>query len=151
MATRQHVREETFPVSAERLFAILHTPSAIRGWWGAAQAVVLAETGGTWAATWGRDEDDPDSVTVAAIREFDPPRRMVLSDYRYYSKDGPLPFEVRFVTEFAVAPTADGAALRVTQEGFPASGEADDYYALCERGWRDTFAGIRRYLASPDG
>jgi hypothetical protein len=25
---------------------------------------------------------------------------------------------------------------------------ADEFYAGCERGWRDTFAGIRRYLES---
>ena len=147
---RQHTHEETFPVSAGRLFSILYTPSAIRAWWGASQAVVLAETGGTWAAVWGADEDDPDYVTVATIQEFDPPNRLVLGDYRYYAKDGPLPFEARFVTEFAVAEHPAGATLRVTQNGFPDGNEADDYYAACERGWRDTFAGVRRFLAAAD-
>lgn len=149
MTMRQHVHEETFPVSPGGLFAILHTPSAIRQWWGASQAVVLAENGGTWAAIWG-DEDDPDYVTVATIREFDPPQRMVLSDYRYYAKDGPLPFEARFVTEFAVSEHAAGATLRVTQDGFPAGSEADEYFAACKNGWRETFEGIRRYLSSPE-
>jgi uncharacterized protein YndB with AHSA1/START domain len=146
MATRKHVHEEIFPVAPEKLFAILHTPSAIRSWWSAARAVVLAQPGGVWAATWGESEDDPDYITTATIRDFDPPRRMVLTDYRYRAKSGPLPFQAEFVTEFAVSPHPSGATLRVTQDGFPCGSEADDFYAGCETGWRNTFAGIRRHL-----
>jgi uncharacterized protein YndB with AHSA1/START domain len=141
------VHEEVFPVVPERLFEILHTPSAIREWWGVARAVVLAEPGGVWAATWGSSEDDPDYVTVAAIRDFDPPRRMVLADYRYRAKAGQLPFRADFVTEFVVAPHPEGSVLRVSQDGFPAGPEGDQFYAACGQGWRDTFAGIRRFLA----
>jgi len=147
MATRTHVHEEVFGVAPETLFALLHTPSAIRHWWGAQRAVVLAEPGGVWAATWGASEDDPDYVTVAAIRVFDPPRRMVLTDYRYRARTGPLPFDADFVIEFEVVPRPEGALLRVTQDGFPASADADDFYAACQRGWHDTFRGIRRFLA----
>jgi hypothetical protein len=32
METRKVVRDEEFATSPERLFAILHTPSAIKGW-----------------------------------------------------------------------------------------------------------------------
>ena len=42
---------------------------------------------------------------------------------------------------------AEGAVLRVSHDGFPAGRGADEFYAGCEKGWRDTFAGIRRYLA----
>jgi uncharacterized protein YndB with AHSA1/START domain len=146
METRKHVHEETFPVAPERLFALLHTPSAIRAWWGAARAVVMPERGGTWAAAWGESEDEPDYITVATIQEFDPPRRMVLTNYRYRSKDGALPFEADFVTEFDVTATSTGSALRMSQDGFPASPEADGFYAACDDGWRATFAGIRRFL-----
>jgi uncharacterized protein YndB with AHSA1/START domain len=146
MSTRKHVHEETFAVDPERLFALLHTPSAIRQWWGAARAVVLGESGGTWAAAWGDDEDDPDYVTVATIREFEAPRRMVLADYRYRAREGQLPFEADFVTEFTVEPRAEGSRLRVCQDGFPADPAADEFYAACETGWVETFAGIRRYL-----
>ena len=67
MATRRHVHAKIeLPASPERVFALLHTPSAIRGWWSAARAIVLAKEGGTWAATWGESEDDPDHVTVAS-------------------------------------------------------------------------------------
>ena len=147
MSIRRHVHEELLPAAPERLFALLHTPSAIRAWWGAAQVIVLPERGGIWAATWGGSEDDPDYVTAATIGAFEPPRRLVLTDYRYRARSGPLPFEAAFVTEFLVTPHAEGAVLRVTQDGFPAGPEADAFYAACGTGWRDTFSGIRRYLA----
>ncbi len=151
MRTRKHVHEEIFPAAPEDLFALLHTPSAIRQWWSAARAVVLPERGGTWAAAWGEEEDDPDYVTVATIREFDPPRRLVLADYRYRAREGQPPFESDFVTEFRVEPHAEGALLRVAQDGFPAGPEGDEFFAACEKGWRDTFEGIRRYLGSQAG
>ena len=147
MATRKHVHAEVFPASPERVFALLHTPSAIRRWWSASRAIVLAEPGGTWAAVWGEAEDDPDYITIATLREFQPPRRMVLTDYRYRAKSGPLPFQANFVTTFEVEPHADGATLRVTQDGFPAEACADEFYDGCRQGWSDTFAGIRRFLA----
>lgn len=147
MATRRHVHGDVFPALPEHVFALLHTPSAIRSWWGAARAVVLAQPGGIWAAAWGESEDDPDYITAAVIREFDPPRRLILADFRYHARTGPLPFVANFVTEFVVRPHPDGALLKVEQDGFPAGAEADAFYAACGEGWRNTFTGIRRYLA----
>jgi uncharacterized protein YndB with AHSA1/START domain len=148
MATRKHVHDEIFGTTPEELFRILHTPSAIRGWWGAARAIVLPEPGGTWVAAWGPDEDSPDYITVATMKVFDPPKRIVFGDYKYYSKSGPLPFEANFTTEFTVESHPEGAVLRVAQDGLPADSTADEFYAACETGWRDTFGGIRRYLES---
>jgi hypothetical protein len=71
---------------------------------------------------------------------------MVLSDYRYRAKGGPLPFDADFVTEFAVLQHPGDAELRVSQDGFPDGPEAGEFYAGCQKGWRDTFAGIRRHL-----
>jgi hypothetical protein len=71
---------------------------------------------------------------------------MVLADYRSKSKDGPLPFQARFETEFLVERRTNGASLRVTQSGFPDESIADAFYAACERGWRETFVGLRRHL-----
>jgi uncharacterized protein YndB with AHSA1/START domain len=146
MPTRKHTHEEVFATTPERLFALLHTPSDIRGWWGAARAIVMPKEGGIWCAVWGADEDDPDYITAAKLRVFDPPRRLVFADYQYAAKTGPLPFRAKFVTEFTVTPHADGAVLRVVQDGFPCESAADEFYAACERGWKDTFAGIRKYL-----
>lgn len=145
METRKHVLEESFEAAPERVFRLLVTPSDIRGWWSASRAIVLPERGGSFAATWGA-EDDPDYVTIATIRAFEPPARLVLADYRYRAKTGPLPFEADFVTEFLVIPEDRGARLRVTQDGFPCDARADAFYAGCERGWKDTFDGIRRHL-----
>lgn len=130
----------------ERLFALLHTPSAIRGWWSASRAIVVAREGGLWAAAWGGDEDDPDYVSTFRIAVFDPPRRMMLNACVYVAKPGPLPFDAEFETEFTVRPTAKGSVLRVVQDGFPTDPVADAFYAGCEIGWKNTFAGIRGYL-----
>ncbi len=147
MDTRTHVHEESLAATPERVFAALHTPSAIRHWWGAARAVVLPRVGGIWAAAWGAAEDDPDYMTVARIAAFDPPRRIVLDQYAYYSRSGPPPFDAAFVTTFDVLPAAGGCVLRVSQDGFPTVPAADAFYSACQQGWRDTFAGIRRFLA----
>jgi uncharacterized protein YndB with AHSA1/START domain len=146
MATRKHVHEELLPAEASRLFAILYTPSAIRAWWGVARAVVLARAGGIWAAAWGDEEDDPDYITVARIAVFDPPRRLVLTDFEYYARSGPLPFQAQIATEFTVEARPNGALLRVVQDGFPTDPVADEFYAGCAVGWKNTFAGIRRFL-----
>ena len=144
--TRKHEHEEVFDATPEEVFALLHTPSAIREWWSASRAIVNPARGGTWAAAWGEDEDRPDYVTTAVMRVFDPPRRIVFGDYSYFASNGQLPFDAQFVTEFSVAPHPEGAVLRVVQDGFPAGPEADAFYEACGKGWRDTFMGIRGYL-----
>lgn len=147
MPTRKHTHQIELAAPPERVFALLHTPSAIRGWWQVSRAIVLAEPGGVWAATWGDKEDDPDYISIARLRVFDPPRRLVLADTQYRAKSGPLPFTADFETEFTVEPTATGSILRVVQDGFPVEAIADAFYAACEKGWHDTFEGIRRFLA----
>lgn len=149
-ATRKHEHEEIFQVEPARAFSLLHTPSAIRGWWGAARAIIMARNGGLWLAAWGADEDNPEYITAATIKVFDPPRRLVLDDFRYYARSGPLPFKADFVTDFTVVPNPQGTLLRVVQDGFPTGSEADDFYAACETGWRETFRRIRLYLEQGD-
>jgi uncharacterized protein YndB with AHSA1/START domain len=146
MSTRKHVHQIELAVAPEEVFAILHTPSAIRNWWFANRAIVMAQEGGTWAAAWGENEDDPDYITTATIKVFDPPNRLVLSDFKYYSKEEPLPFAANFETEFTVIPASEGSILQVSQDGFPKDAVADKFYAACEKGWRDTFESIRRYF-----
>jgi uncharacterized protein YndB with AHSA1/START domain len=148
--TRTHVHEEAFSASPERVFSILHTPSAIRKWWGATRAIVIPREGGLWAAIWG-EEDEPDSITTATMSVFDPPRRIVFSNYSYAAKGAPLPFAAEFETEFTIRVAKDKSTiLRVAQSGFPLDTGADEFYAACDRGWRDTFAGIRKYLGDGD-
>ncbi len=146
MSTRTHMHEEVFPVDSTTLFRVLHTPSAVRCWWGAASVIIVPEVGGKFVAAWGANEDAPDYVTVATISVFEPESRIVMVDHYYTGKDGPLPFKADFVVEFVVEPHSSGALLRVIQSGFPGGPEADAHYAACETGWKDTFAGIRDYL-----
>ena len=150
MKTRKHEYHIELPREPEEVFAILHTPSAIRQWWSADRAIVIARQGGIWAAAWGESEDDPDYVSSARIASFEPPTRLALSDFIYYSKYGPLPFNADLTTEFIVKPAGTGSILKVIQDGFPVDKVADDFYAGCEKGWRDTFEGIRRYLTESD-
>jgi len=146
MQTRKHVHQIELPVSPEEAFALLHTPSAIRSWWGASRAIVLAYGNGIWSAAWGENEDDPDYITAARIAVFDAPRRLRLEDSRYYSRGGPLPFDARFTIEFTIDPQPEGCVLRVVQDGFPCRAEANEFYSDCELGWHTTFARIREYV-----
>lgn len=147
METRKHIHEEEFPVPAEDLFALLHTPTAIREWWGAGSAIVIPRKDGIWAAAWGEDPDTPDYVSAFTIAEFDPPKKMLLTDARYLAREGQPPFVAEMTTEFTVTPSPRGSVLRVVQDGFPTDPIADDFYLACETGWKNTFAGIRKYLS----
>jgi uncharacterized protein YndB with AHSA1/START domain len=143
---RSHSRSLDLPLSPSETFALLVTPSAIRAWWGAARAIVLPREGGVWAAAWGAREDDPDYVTEARISVFDPPKRIRLTGFNYFARGGPLLFPAELLsTEFSVAPARAGSLLTVVQSGFPDDAGADAFYAGCERGWQETFEGIRRY------
>ncbi len=152
MATRKHLHEMDLAADPQRVFALLITPSAIRAWWQAARAIVLPRQDGLWVAAWGEREDDPDYMGAYRIRACEPPKRLVLADGCYYARSGPLPFEADFVIQFTVEPRGPveprgrGCSLRVEQDGFPTDPVADAFYAACETGWKNTFAGIRKYL-----
>ncbi|MEP0845232.1 MAG: SRPBCC domain-containing protein [Phycisphaerae bacterium] len=88
MTTRSLAHEIELPHRAERVFALLHTPSDVRAWWFAARVVIVPTAGGIWSAAWGENEDDPDYVTCARIAVFEPPRRLVLDRHFYYARGG---------------------------------------------------------------
>jgi uncharacterized protein YndB with AHSA1/START domain len=148
MATRRHVQEEFFQVPSNKMFEALVTPSAIRSWWGATKAIVLPQIGGTWVASWGEDENDPDYISSFKILEYEPPHRITLGEGKYFARDGQPPFEMdKMTTEFIVDDRGDGmCALRITQDGFPSEKVADDFYEACVVGWNNTFEGIRKYF-----
>lgn len=146
METRSITHSETFDTTQEELFRILHTPSAICKWWGCKSAIVVPEKGGFWAATWGDDMDAPDYTGFERISEFDPPHLLVMTDEEYYAKTGPLPFKADFNIRYEVTKADKGATLTVIHTGFPGEAAADDHYNGCIQGWKDTFAGIRKYF-----
>lgn len=144
--TRSLSYQLALPGSPEQVFDLLCTPSSIRRWWGVDRAIIIPELGGLWVAAWGQEEDDPEYVTAATISRFEPPSCLELSDYRYRSKSGPLPFDADFVTVFDIDSHRDGSLLKVTQHGFPSEESADAYYQACQQGWIDTFEGISQFL-----
>lgn len=147
MTTRRHDCRVALPTSVERTFALLLEPSAIRAWWGAARVVVVPRVGGDWIAAWGPSEDAPDYVSSATIAALESPHRLHLVDFRYSARGKPdLPFDARAISvEFRVTSGPDGGSvLEITQDGFPVDAAADEFFAGCERGWRDTLVGIER-------
>ncbi|MEW5800230.1 MAG: SRPBCC domain-containing protein [Bacteroidota bacterium] len=146
MTTRKHTQEIFLPVSAEKIFHLLITPSAIREWWGASRVIVHPKRGGIWIAAWGEEENQPDYITSATMSVFDPPVRIVMMKYDYFSKNGPLPFAASFETEFLITRQSNGCILRITQDGFPSDPVANEFYAACETGWKTTLEQIALYV-----
>lgn len=138
----------TLNQSSELVFDALIRPSLIKKWWSAAHAVIIPETGGLYAVTWGEDEDAPDYISAATIRTYEYPKRLWLTDYRYASKNGALPFQTEMDTEFLLEPQGDQVKLTVRQSGFPDEAVADDFYAACVKGWEDTLAGFKKVVES---
>lgn len=146
--TRSHTLRIRVSADAEKAFDALITPSAICVWWGARTAIVLPEKGGFWNAAWG-DPDDPDYITFHQITDFEHPRYIELDETRYVTKFEPPPFELKMKTRFEVEPDGEnGAFITVTQHGFPANPIADEFYAACEKGWHDTFEGLKTFIES---
>ena len=144
---RSHRHEEILPAPPADVFRLLHTPSAIRDWWGAANVIVNPEPGGTWCAAWG-DEDNPDYISAATIETFEPEVRLRLGSYSYYAREGDLSFDADFSVDFRLSPHPDGTVLSVTQAGFPDSPDGDAFFSACQQGWSDTFANIRRHITA---
>ena len=132
----------------ETIFGALITPSSIQNWWSANSAIVLAERDGRWMASWGDDLDRPDYLVAAAITEYQPFSRLVFSDYRYFSKDGPLPFEFDTTVEHTIHPDQNGSLLTVMQSGFPSTPESEEFFQGCVRGWRTTLESLKSYVES---
>jgi uncharacterized protein YndB with AHSA1/START domain len=132
--------------SQERLFETLLTPTEIALWWNARSAIVIPRKGGWWIAAWGKDEDHPDYVTIARMAEFDPPARLVMSDFHYHAAEPSIPFAGDLSIEFRVEPARNGSRLTVFQSGFPDDAVADEYYQKCCQGWRVTLGSIREFF-----
>lgn len=144
--TRKHTHTELFSIGLEKAFELLITPSAIRNWWGADRAIVMPEKDGIWMAAWGKNEDAPDYVTAFTMSEYEPPNRILFTDAKYTAGGDKLPFDMDMSTEFRLTAVDGGVEITVIQDGFPLDSSADEYYVACEKGWKDTFAGIRKFI-----
>lgn len=113
---RQISQQITINRAITDVFHALITPSQIKQWW---------------------------SATIA---EYKPPVRIHLTDYKYLSVEGGLPFEASMDTEFRLAIHNGSTLLTVIQSGFPDKPAADDFYQACVTGWIDTLQSIKRML-----
>ncbi len=146
-ATRAVLDQIAVKTSTQIVFEALVTPSDICQWWSAKTAIVRAEKDGLWIAAWGEDVDHPDFVTSCVLSVFEQPKRLVMSNFSYFSKAGPLPFEAAVQAEFLIQDDKNGAILSVRQSGFPADESADEFYDGCRIGWRKTLESMAEYLA----
>lgn len=148
METRSHEHEIELNAGAEKVFDSLISPAAICVWWQASSAIVIPRKGGIWIATWG-DTEDPDYITSHKMTEFERPKTIVFDEAEYIAKSAPPPFELETVTRFEIESISDEkCVLKVIQTGFPAESYADEFYAACETGWKDTFNGMKNYIDS---
>jgi uncharacterized protein YndB with AHSA1/START domain len=99
---REITQEYSINLNLKAVFDALISPAMIKKWWFANSAIVLPEEGGVYAVTWGEDIDNPDYISIANIASFDPPFRLLLTDFKYKSKEGGLPFEADMETEFRI-------------------------------------------------
>lgn len=129
-----------------QVFKALTTPSAIRQWWSASRAIVIPANNGVYDVAWG-PEDDPEYVSAAVIKLYNPPHQLQLHQYRYASQDGPLPFDATIEVHFTLEPHPEGTVITVVQSGFPDDSSADDFYAACQKGWRDTLRALSEFVA----
>lgn len=127
----------------EKVFTALTTPSYIKAWWKASQAIIIPQQNGLYVVSWGAI-DQPDYVSSARISTYQYPTQLVLSDYQYYSpKAGPLPFENDLPVVFDILPDHNSVLLTVEQTGFPESSSAEGFYQACIKGWEDVLLAIK--------
>lgn len=141
---REITQEYIIGRQPDTVFNALITPGMIKKWWFASSAIVLPEEGGVYAVSWGEDTDNPDYISVAKIALFERPQRLLLTDFRYKSKEGDLPFEADMDTEFRLEDLGDNTKLTVHQTGFPDDKIADEFYNGCVQGWIDTLTSFKK-------
>jgi hypothetical protein len=83
---------------------------------------------------------------VATISHIKDNKGLTLSDYKYDTRKGGLPFEADFVVRFEIESNEKSTILHVYQSGFPSSTDADEFYAACDNGWTDVLNNIRSFL-----
>lgn len=130
----------------DTVFDALILPGMIQKWWFASSAIVLPEEGGIYAVTWGDDIDNPDYLSAAKIAKIVKPELLLLTDFQYRSKDGPLPFQADLHVKFTLKPDDAGTRLSVNQRGFPEDEIADEFYNGCVKGWIDTMTSFKKVV-----
>ena len=143
--TRRQILEEPFGITADRMFEVLTTPSAIRSWWDASSVIMDGRKGGTFIAATADGEATAEYFNSFKILEFDPPSRMLLGGGKYYAGEN-WPIKTNMTTEFLIEPQPAGCNLQIVVELSPADPLLDDFFDACVAGWQNSFEGIRNYI-----
>ncbi len=151
MMTRKHEHQIELPVTPERVFALLHTPSDIcASWWFASSAIVLPQTNGLWAAVWG-EADEPDYISAATIAVFEPPRRLVFSDFSSISPKPVLfPFKQSSRLNSALSRVARARCCVSCRPAFRMSRSLMNFMRLASKVGTLPSLSIKRYLTGSE-
>lgn len=145
MEKRRHELEEPFGIKPEQMFDILTTPSAIRSWWGATTVVIDPRQGGSWVTATSDGESNAEYVNSFEILEFEPPKRMLLGNGKYFTGNN-WPIRTNITTELIVEEQPAGCMFRIVIELVPDDPLLGDFFDACVAGWQNSFEGIRNYL-----
>lgn len=129
-----------------QVFDALTTPSLVKQWRGASQAIIIPDEDGVYALTWGNDLDKPEYVSTAKISEFKPHVKLVLQDYTYLAHNEQLHFKTRFQVKFEITCHTHFCILNLTHLGFPDNHDADDFYKRMEKSWEENLLKLKQLL-----
>ncbi len=141
---RKIIKEIRVDNKGGKVFNALITPSLIKKWWRASQAIVVPDEGGTYALTWGENIDKPEYISTAKITEFKPNIKLALSEYTYLKHHEYLPFKANFKVKFTIECFNNYCVLSVAHTGFPNEKVVDDFYADCEQSWVERLEAIKK-------
>jgi uncharacterized protein YndB with AHSA1/START domain len=132
--------------NGSKVFNALVTPSLIKEWWGASQAIVVPDENGVFALSWGENPDKPEYIAAATISEFKPHVKLTLSDYTYLANNEYLPFKTKFKLKFRIQCETNYCVLKLEHSGFPNKSEASKFYSECDQGWDESLASLKNLV-----
>lgn len=129
--------------NGSEVFSALVTPSLIKEWWGASQAIVVPDEDGVFALSWGKNPDKPDYVAAATISEFKPHVKLSLSNYTYLADNEYLPFKAKFKLRFRIQCEEKYCVLKLEHSGFPNKSQANKFYSDCDQDWDEALESLK--------
>lgn len=136
--------------SPERVLEAFFDPDALAAWWLTRRSVTTPRPLGVYAVEWPPTaESDPvlgrlGGVFYGIVMEHRPGRELFVADAWWIPPDtdplGPMALQVECSRE------DDACRLRVRQSGFEDTARFRRYYAVIERGWHISMAGLKAHL-----
>lgn len=128
----------------EAFAAFVEVPQVLS--WLADGAVIGARRGGGWRLGFYADpESDSGYLLIGVLSEFEPGRRLVVSDLTFSNPEGLELGPMTLTVDFSEA-TPGETLVVVTQEGIVDAPEWDTYRAGIGAGWERSLADLRGWL-----